>query len=216
VLFTPVAPKGTLKISSQTGFGQEKTGHKILHLNLESSIAAIAWAKEWQPIIGGSLTVLAACIFTIGCFVARPGRRDHSGQIQLDGARQDLRTIPEDTGATPIARPVGDLDLLGNLQQLRSLVRSALAGLTAIEGAASAIERARQPCERITKLPLEKFLTARSTSKTAHELLRLLVQQIRSFGELFEAKAPVSDISAILIEVNATARKLTSLLQTPA
>jgi hypothetical protein len=40
--------------------------------------------------------------------------------------------------------------------------------------------------------------------------------KIRSFGELFEAKAPVSDISAILIEVNATARKLTSLLQTPA
>jgi hypothetical protein len=92
-------------------------------------------------------------------------------------------------------------------------VRSALSALTPSEGAPTgAIDRAHLLYERIMSLRLEKFVLPHGASKDAHELLQSLVQHIGSLSKIVDAKAPVSEISDVLINVNTIARNLAGTL----
>jgi hypothetical protein len=119
---------------------------------------------------------------------------------------QNLRTAWQAGGGQARPKPA---EFIQSLEQLRSLVRSALSALTPSEGAAAgAIGPAHLSFERIISLGLEKSVLPHGATKDAHELLDSLGQHVGSLSALLDEKAPVSDISNVLIKVNTTARNL--------
>ena len=169
----------------------------------------IALLKEWQPLLGGVLAVLAACIFAAASV--------SSARIRADGTHRSRNHLVPDLRTTPaFARHDMDdepYDLVRSLEQLRSLVRSALSALTPSENStAEPVGATHQSYERILHLPLEKSGLPETAPKAAHDLLESLAQHVDILRLLLDKKASASAISNILIKVNTTARNLLALL----
>jgi hypothetical protein len=116
-------------------------------------------------------------------------------------------------GPEQFAQTAHPLDLIRDLELLRSLVRSALSALT--PGQKTEEARARlchQSYERILLLRLEEAQLPQTAPKSAHDLLTLLVQHIEALSLLLKKNASAVDISNILIKVNSSARSLLDLL----
>jgi hypothetical protein len=170
------------------------------------SVASL-WVKEWQPLIAGLLVVLAALILARATVKAaqinaaatrsRPDARDRS----LPDLRQSAR---------PPSTPAVSSELLGALEQLRSMVRSALASLTLTS------EKENGPayflCQRIAHLRLERFALPPGTTKAAHELCATLSEQLESLRLSLAKNASADEVAQILVQLNASARNLTSTL----
>ena len=169
------------------------------------SALVYAWAKEWQILLAGLLVLLAALI------VARAVRKTASGvrprQPLRESAREalqsDLRLAAKPAEADPAPE-----ELVGNLEQLRSLIRSALASLTADKENSPALFL----CQRIAHLRLERFPLPLNAGKAAREQHAALLQQLELLRVHLRKESPLPEISEILVRLNASARNLTAAL----
>lgn len=164
----------------------------------------------WQPLIGGLLTVLAACIFAAAILRAARIRAGGAAPSMVSAydPSPDLRLA-----SSPLDNELPDqpTDFIRKLEQLRSLVRSALSALTSSDANATGFFAARHAsCKRIMDMPLEESAFPQHAPKAAYELLDSLKQHIQALS--LSEKAPASDISDILIKVNSSARDLARVL----
>ena len=182
-------------------------GQQALDVTWNALVLASAWAKEWQSLLAGLLVVLAAMIVARAILKAasmRPAQAV-SGKNQ---PKLDLRQAAKPTG---VPAQGASQELIGNLEQLRSLIRSALASFTLTS------EKENSPafflCQRIAHLRLEPFPP--NASKTAREFHAALLQQLELLRLHLKKDAPSAEISEILVQLNTGARNLVAAL-TPA
>ena len=165
--------------------------------------SASLWAKEWQTLIAGLLVLFASLIFARAVLKA--------AGINAAAARSeaDARSLPDlRQAAKPPSQPAVSTELIGALEQLRSMVRSALASQTN--------EKENGPayflCQRIAHLRLERFALPPGATKPAHEIRVTLSEQLESLRQCLTREASSNEISQVLVQLNASARNLANLL----
>jgi len=87
---------------------------------------AYDWAKEWQILLAGLLVFLAALI--VGRATIKAAKMGSSARRP----QPDLRLAPSPAAPGPVSPPssaAAPTELISTLEQLRSLIRSALASL---------------------------------------------------------------------------------------
>src|SRR5882762_6609740 len=109
------------------GWFDEGAARQFLDASLNSLALAYGWAKEWQPLLAGLLVVFSAIIVARSIRKTMSLRSLQAGAAAKDPPRLDLRQAEKPVGASL----QGGCDaLVGELEQLRSLIRSALASFT--------------------------------------------------------------------------------------
>src|SRR5882757_5174391 len=179
----------------------------FLDVSWNALVLAYAWAKEWQPLLAGLLVVIAALI--VARAILKTSLRS-SPQVGLakNQAKLDLRQDAK-SAALPGSNPQGaSQELVGNLEQLRSLVRSALASFTLTA------EKENSPafflCQRIAHLRLEQLPP--NAAKPAREVHAALLQQLELLRLHLKKDAPPAEISESLVQLNTSARNLVAAL----
>jgi len=167
--------------------------------------AASEWAKEWQTLIAGLLVFFASLIF------ARAVLKAAGINAAAARSRAEARSLPDlRQGAKPPSQPEVSTELLGALEQLRSMVRSAMASLTQTN------DKENGPayflCQRIAHLRLERFALPANATKTAHEMRATLSEQLESLRQCLAREASSNEISPVLVQLNTSARNLANLL----
>jgi len=166
----------------------------------------IALAKQWQPLLAGLLAVLAAIILAAGMIKAAKIRAAKSTPNPEMPDRQDLRV-----SAAPASVPAGTFDSVnGSLEKLRSLLRSALSSLSATDVNE---ESARSLCARIVALQWKQFPLPVYADTRLRETYASFLNQFELLQIVLNKKWSPSDASAVLIQLNATARTLTTILK---
>jgi hypothetical protein len=167
---------------------------------------AYEWAKAWQMLLAGLLVLLAAII------VARAIVKAAALRIPAakDGARQDLRVDGGPFSVNPAETPQ---ELAGNLEQLRSMIRSALTSFTLTA------DKESNPgyflCQRIAHLHLERFPLPVNAGKPARELYAALLMQLESLRQNLNQnpkKDMPGDVAQLLVQLNTSARSLLAAL----
>jgi hypothetical protein len=176
-------------------------GEQTLDAISNALISAYGWAKEWQILLAGVLVLLAALI------VARALRRTPPpAPKSIPTASQlDLRAAPQPLGSQQTPD-----ELVGELEQLRSLIRSALAAFTLTA------EKENSPvqflCQRVARLRPERFPLAEDAAKTHHQLYTALLEQMEVLRQQLKKEAQPLEISATLVQLNTNARNLVTAL----
>ena len=150
-----------------------------------------------------------------------PARGDHRGAgdcesrrlaftAAKDGSRLDLRSDGEPFSGNPAETPQ---ELAGNLEQLRSMIRSALTSFTLTA------DKESNPgyflCQRITHLHLERFPLPANANKPARELHAALLMQLESLRQNLNQnpkKDMPGDVAQLLVQLNTSARSLLAAL----
>jgi hypothetical protein len=186
-------------------------GEQTLNAISTTLISSYVWAKEWQVLLAGLLVVIAALIIAraIRKALAGPGTKSSS----LDDVRLDLRLEPR-----PAARPIGQQDrsgqLVGELEQLRSLIRSALSAFTLTA------ERENSPvqflCQRVARLRPDRYPLSPRAAKAQHDLYTALLEQLEVLRQQLKREAKPVEISATLVQLNTSARNLVAELASQA
>lgn len=182
----------------------EALGERSLDALSNALTSAYGWAKEWQILLAGLLVVVA------GLIVARAIRKDPArGLVQEtvpDDARLDLRREP-----TAFAPSDWSGELVGELEQLRSLIRSALSAFTLTA------ERENSPvqflCQRVARLRPERFPLPRSAPPAQHGLYAELLEQLDLLRQQLKREIKPAEMSATLIKLNTNARNLVAALE---
>jgi hypothetical protein len=171
-----------------------------------TAVLAYEWARVWQMLLAGLLVLLAAVIVARAIVKAAVLR----GQPAKEASQPDLRSDAKPTDPIPPAAPQ---ELVGNLEQLRSVIRSALASFTLTA------EKENGPgyflCQRITHLHLERFPLPVNASKPARELHAILLQQLETLRQNLNQnpkKDMPADIAQLLVQLNSSARSLLAVL----
>jgi hypothetical protein len=166
----------------------------------------IALAKQWQPLLAGLLAVLAAIILAAGMTKAAKIRAAKSTHNPEKPDRQDLRA-----SAAPGSVGAGTFDSVnGSLEKLRSLLRSALSTLSATNADE---ESARSLCARIAALQWKQFPLPVSADTRLRETYASFLNQFELLQIVLDKQWSPSEASAVLIQINANARALTTILK---
>jgi hypothetical protein len=187
----------------------ELFGEHTLDAVSAALIAAYGWAKEWQVLLTGLLVLLAALIVARAIRRApapRPARRDAQSQADLD-----LRLEPRAMSVGPKSlAEESPGELIGELEQLRSLIRSALAAFTLTA------EKENSPvqflCQRIARLHPERFALSAGAPKAQRDTHIALLEQLETLRQQLKKDAPPVEISATLVQLNTSARSLLAAL----
>jgi hypothetical protein len=177
---------------------------------------AYSWAKEWQSLLAGLLLVVAARIFSQGS--ARAARIRASGMIRAAQIAAGTVLAPEPEPRAPVSAPhplssppiSAETDLVQRLDQLRSLIRSAMSTLTPDGGKADASQNFY--CERIAALRFDEGVIPPGLSPAARELHVRLLSQLAAMRQAIENKIPQEELSRILVQLNRLARELAAAL----
>lgn len=178
----------------------ELFGEQTLDALSAALISAYGWAKEWQILLAGVLVFAAALI------LARALRRAPAPRsARRTPADLDLRQAPKP--ASPAGSPS---ELIGELEQLRSLIRSALAAFTLTA------EKENSPvqflCQRIARLRPERFAPSAGAAKAQHDTHTALLEQLEALRQQLKKDAKPAEISGTLIQLNTSARSLLAAL----
>lgn len=184
-------------------FGELLGGDRTLDAISNALIAFYGWAREWQILLAGLLVLVAALI------LARTIRRASLGRgsqiASLDDARLDLRLAPRPAGATG-----WEGELIGELEQLRSLIRSALSAFTLTA------EKENSPvqflCQRVARLRPDRFPPAPGSAKNLHDQYAALLEQLEVLRQQLKKEAQPLEISGTLVQLNTSARTLIAAL----
>jgi len=167
---------------------------------------AYEWAKAWQMRLA-SLLVLLAAIIVARAIVKAAALRIPAAK---NGPRQDLRS---DDGLVSGNLPEAPQELAGNLEQLRSMIRSALTSFTLTA------DKENNPgyflCQRIAHLHLERFPLPVNANKAARELHAMLLTQLESLRQNLNQnpkKDMPGDVAQLLVQLNTSARSLLAAL----
>ena len=165
----------------------------------------IALAKQWQPLLAGLLAVLAAIIIAAGITRAARIRAAARPMSQPETpVAQDLRTVSEAEDGARFA------EITRHLEVLRSLVRSALSALSAVD---RNDEVARSLCNRIAALQWQQLQLPTSADKRVRDTYSAFLHQFELLQQTLRQEWSGPEASAILIQLNAHARSLESWLQ---
>jgi hypothetical protein len=187
------------------GWFDEGAVQQFLDATLNSLALAYGWAKEWQPLLAGLLVVFSAIIVARSIRKATSLRSLQAAAAAKDPPKLDLRQAEKPVGASP----QGACDaLVGELEQLRSLIRSALASFTLTT------EKQNSPalflCQRIARLRLEQLPS--DAAKPVRECHTALLEQLELLRLHIKKDAPPAETAGILVQLNTSARNLLTAL----
>jgi hypothetical protein len=187
------------------GWFDEGAVQQFLDATLNSLALAYGWAKEWQPLLAGLLVVFSAIIVARSIRKTTSLRSLQTGTAAKDPPKLDLRQAEKPVGTTP----QGACDaLVGELEQLRSLIRSALASFTLTT------EKQNSPalflCQRIARLRLEQLPS--DAAKPVRECHTALLEQLELLRLHIKKDAPPAETAGILVQLNTSARNLLTAL----
>lgn len=184
-------------------FSELTGGEQTLDALSTALVQAYGWAKEWQVLLAGILVLIAALI------IARAIRKAPRGSQQKksrDDSQLDLRQEPK--AASPLPDMSGDLAT--ELEQLRSLIRSALSAFTlTAEKENSTVQFL---CQRVARLRPDRFPLPAGTAKAQLELHAALLEQMETLRQQLKKEAQPAEISGTLVQLNASARSLVTQL----
>jgi len=167
---------------------------------------AYEWARAWQVLLAGVLVLLAAIIVARAIVKAAALR----SPAAKGGSRLDLRSDGGPFSGNPAETPQ---ELAGNLEQLRSMIRSALTSFTLTA------DKESNPgyflCQRIAHLHLERFPLPVNANKPARELHAALLMQLESLRQNLNRnpkKDMPGDVAQLLVQLNTSARSLLAAL----
>jgi hypothetical protein len=183
------------------GWFDEAAVQQFLDATLNSLALAYGWAKEWQPLLAGLLVVFAAIIVARSIRKTMATRALQPAPAAKEPPRLDLRQAEKPAGASP--QDACD-ELVGNLEQLRSLIRSALASFTLTT------EKENSPayflCQRVARFRVEQLPP--NATKPAREFHTTLLEQLELMRLHLKKDAPPTEGAGILIQLNTSARNL--------
>jgi len=166
---------------------------------------AYDWAKEWQILLAALLVFFAALIFAWA--IVRAAKL--GAAARLARSQPDLRLAPDPVSG-PANVPVSAGELISTLEQLRSLIRSALSSLPAQGGTENS--PAKFLCQRILHLRLDQLPPPANMGKAAQDGYATLLKQLIALRSHTKKDAPAEEISEILIQINGSARSLVAAL----
>ena len=182
---------------------------------------AYVWAKEWQILLAGLLVFFAALIFAWALVrAAKLGAAARRPQPDLRLAPNPLSSPLASPISSPAPGPVTPIpaaqssELISTLEQLRSLIRSALASLPP-EKSETENNPATFLCQRILHLRLDQLPPPANTGKAAQDGHAALVTQLNLLRSHLKKNAPSGEISEILVRINSSARNLGAALLAP-
>jgi hypothetical protein len=189
--------------------GRFARGRRRVNIDWDRLHLAYDWAKEWQILLAGLLVFFAALIFSWA--IVRAAKLGVAARLAR--SQPDLRLA-----AGPLAGPapgsanvpVSAGELIGTLEQLRSLIRSALSSLPPEGGTENS--PAKFLCQRILHLRLDQLPPPANTGKAAQDGYATLLKQLIALRSRIKKDAPAGEISEILIEINSSARSLVAAL----
>lgn len=167
--------------------------------------------KEWQPLLASLLILLASIILTMGLVKAARirGSGNYGPAADLESedkkTRIDMRAVEPPAAASEVSA-----QLATDLESLRSLLRSALASLSSVD---TNHEAARLLCSRIASLQGRYTNALLDADKRVQETSATLLGQFESLRNILSKDWSASEISAILIQLNASARALFAALE---
>jgi hypothetical protein len=167
-----------------------------------------AWAMAWQMLLAG-LLVLGAAIIVARAIVKAAALRSAKPAVK-NTSQSDLRADGTPLSGNPADTPQ---ELAGNLEQLRSMIRSALTSFTLTA------DKENNPgyfqCQRIAHLHLERFPLPVNANKAARELHAVLLQQLETLRQNLNQnpkKDMPGDVAQLLVQLNTSARSLLAAL----
>jgi hypothetical protein len=166
----------------------------------------IALAKEWQPLLAGLLAVVASIILAVGLIKA----------AKIRGARSSAKLERPDVQDLRTSAPSSSIDaetfesINSNLENLRSLLRSALSSLSSND---VNDETARVLCTRIAAFQWKYFALSDHADSRLRETYATYLNQFELLQVVLGKESSPSEASAILIQLNANARKLSEILK---
>lgn len=177
---------------------------------------AYDWAKEWQILLAGLLVVVAAVI--IAWATVRAAKIGSQKSDTKPRTQPDLRLAPAPAASDGPSPPAAaSPEILNSLEQLRSLIRSALGSL--LHPREKPGEKESNPayflCQRILHLRLDQMAPPARAGRAAQEGHFDLLNQLNALRAHLKKDAPPSDLCEILVQLNANARGLIATL-TPA
>jgi len=182
----------------------------------EATWLAYEWAREWQGLLGGLLLVLAAWIFARGSMRAariRAAALIRSAEI---AATTPLSMTAQPAPIAARAEPVRQepaspqSELLQRVEQLRSLIRSAMSTLTSDAGRVSTAPNFY--CERITLMRFDDTRLPPSLTPAVRDLHKKMVLALAHVRQATEKKVSQAELSQVLVQLNARARELANAL----
>ena len=180
-----------------------------------------SWAKDWQGLLAGFFLLAAAWVFAKGSERAARIRADAMIRAAELGAGAQavagLRTVAAQPQAVRVEalRPLPgspENELLQRVEQLRSLIRSAMSTLTSDAGRVSSAPNFY--CERITLLRFDETSLPPGLTPAQRELHKKLVLTLAALRQATEKKVPQAELSQALVQLNARARELSNALST--
>lgn len=169
----------------------------------------IALAKQWQPLVAalvaGLLAVLASLILSAGMIRA--------AKIRAASTRDQHKSGPQDLRISGSPGSVGGNmfnSVDPNLETLRSLLRSAISSLSSTE---ADDEIPRSLCSRIAAFQWRNFALPADADQSMRETYATFLNQFEMLRVALDKEWSPSEASAILIQLNANARALSSMLQ---
>ena len=188
-------------------------GEQTLDNISNALILAYGWARDWQVLLAG-LVVLVAGLIVARAIRKGPATRAPQ-QDHLDDDRTDLRREPG-MAALPMIRPEAQGDLVHELEQLRSLIRSALSAFTLTA------EKENSPvlflCQRVARLRPERFPLPGSATHAQQRLHAEVLEHLETLRQQLKKEVAPAEMSGTLVQLNTSARNLIAALppQAPA
>lgn len=163
-------------------------------------------AKEWQPLLASALVLLGAIILARGIIKSAKIRAAKPADVQetIIATGQDLRAAPPPIDGEPSE------SISSNLETLRSLLRSALSSLASVDVNPDA---ARLLCTRILAFQGRHFYLPPNADKRTKELYSAFLKQFEMLQVTVVKEWSPSEASARLIQLNASARALDTLIK---
>jgi hypothetical protein len=181
---------------------------------------AYNWARDWQVFLGGALVLIAAQIYAQASVRAariRAAASVRAAQIATGTVPiQNERTEPtfSQTSAMLAPRPpqprTTEVDLAHKIEQLRSLIRSAMAALGPdVDGAEAG---GNIYCERIARLSFDENDLPAERSASTLEVYKKFLMQIAKLRLATARRVAQAELSEILVQLNARARELAAAI----
>lgn len=176
---------------------------------------AYYWAKDWQIFLSGLFVLIAAQIFVRGSLRSAriqaaaavraaqiaAGTTPSKGQGHAASSRED---VVRRTTISP------EHDLLRKIEQVRSLIRSAMSMLASDADGIDASSNIY--CERIARLRFDERDLPPNPTASLLELYRRFLLQLSAVRRVTERRLGQAESSEALVQLNARARELISAL----
>jgi len=179
---------------------------------------AYYWVKDWQILLGGAFILIGAQIFVRGS--VRSARIQAAATVRaaqiaagvLPSHNERLGTPA--SSEVPLTQPTisisAEPDVLRKIEQLRSLIRSALSMLTSDADGANASSNIY--CERIARLRFDERDLPQNPSANLLEAYKRFLLQLATIRRVTERRLGQKESQEALVQLNARAREFAAAI----